>query len=112
MDILSFISKIVDIGQLQVLGYLIGANFVLGTVAALVKGKFEIARLKDFWKRVGTVFGAYITVAVLAKGIADWAIMVPVIYWTLVAYMGAQLVSNLKDCGLPIPPPLQKFIER
>lgn len=112
MDIMQFLKSIVNPSQAQVLMYLVAANLLLGIVAALAKGAFELAKLKDFWKRVLVVFGSYLVVSVAAKGLADFVPMVTVIWVALIAYMAAQIVSNLKDMGLPIPSSVTKYVEK
>ena len=110
MDIPSFIFSVVDKGQLQVLAYMCGANLVMGTVGALVRGDFQIAKLKDFWRTIGLVFVAYTTVAIAAKGLADFAPLVTAVYLALIGGLSVKLINNLKDWGLPIPEKLQKFL--
>ena len=112
MDIMQFILSVIDKGQLQVLAYMIAANLILGLVAALKDGGFELARIKDFWRRVGVVFGSYLVVAIAAKGLADFEALRTVAWYALIAFMATQIVGNLKSFGLPIPDGLQKWIER
>lgn len=108
----TFLLSVIDKGQLQILAYLCGANFALGTLAALLSGKFEVVKLKDFWKKVLLTFGAYASVAIAAKGLADFDPLLEITWVALIGYLAAQLVSNLKDLGLPIPDSLSKYIEK
>ena len=112
MDINAFLGGVVDVGQLKVLAYLITANFGLGVLAALFKGKFEFAKLKDIWKRIGVIFGAYVLVTVFLKDLADFAPLSTLVYATLVAYVSAKIVADLKELGLPVPDSLMKWVER
>ena len=110
MDILNFLKSFVDPGQAQTLLYLVGANLVAGVLGALIKGEFQVAKLKDFWKTVGTVFVAYTTVAVAAKGLADFAPMVTAVYWALVGLLGAKILNNMKEWGLQLPEKFYNFL--
>ena len=112
MDIMAFLESVVDMGQLKILAYLIMANFGLGVLVALWKGKFELAKLKDIWKKIGIVFGAYLVATITMKGLVDFAPMATVIYVGLVAYISAELVRLLKELGIPIPDGLMKWVER
>ncbi len=113
MDISQFILSVIDKTQLQVLAYLLGANLLLGLIAALYKGDFEVARIKDFWKRVAVVFGAYITVAIAAKGMADFTPLVAAAWLALIGYLGTQILSNLRDLKIiPSHIMLWKWLER
>ena len=113
MDIVNFILSVVDKGQLQILAYLCGANFILGTVAALSKGKFELVQLMGFWRRVLVVFGSYSAVAIAAKGLADFTPLREAIWLALLAYLTAQIISNITELtGITIPAGLKKLIER
>ncbi len=112
-NILEFLQSMVSSSQAQVLVWLILANLVLGTVAALKTGEFQIARFKDFGKRVIIVFGTYLGVSIASRGIADYNPLRDVCWAALIAYLGTQLISNLKDIGvLPLPESINKFIER
>ncbi len=75
MDMLNFVKSVVDAGQLQVLAYLVMANLILGVVAAIVKGTFELNKLVDFWKRVVMVFGSYLSVSLASKAMTDLEVM-------------------------------------
>lgn len=113
MDILDFLKSVVSLDQAQVLLYLILANLILGTVAAIKQGEFELARFMDFGKRVITVFGTYLAVAIAAKAVADWSTMRDIAWASLIAYLGTQIVSNVKDLlGVPLPVSISKWIER
>lgn len=111
-SLVAFVLGVVNVQQLNVLAYLCGANLLLGLVAALAKGQFELAKLKDFWRRVAVVFGSYLSVAIAVKGFADFTPLVTAIWVALLAYLVAQIVGNLKDIGLPIPEGIAKFIEK
>lgn len=112
-NILEFIESVISLDQAQVLAWLIIANLILGTIAALVIGKFELARFKDFGKRVLIIFGSYLGVSVAAFAMADLEALRTTYWAALIAYMAAQLLSNLKEIGvLPIPDSISKYIER
>jgi len=110
MDILNFLKSFVDPGQAQVLLYLVGANLVMGVLGAVIRKEFQITQLKDFWKTVGTVFVAYITVSIAAKGLADFVPMVTAVYLALIGYLSVKIIRNLKDWGLPISEKLENFL--
>ncbi len=112
MDMLNFVKSVVDAGQLQVLAYLVMANLILGVVAAIVKGTFELNKLVDFWKRVVMVFGSYLAVSLASKAMADLEVMRTSAWIALLAFMSAQIIGNLRELGLPIPAKITKFIER
>lgn len=113
MDIGSFLLSVVDRNQLQVLAYLCSANLILGVVAALAKGKFELVLLMAFWRRVLVVFGSYLAVAIAAKGLADFTPLREAIWVGLLAYLAAQIISNITDLtGIHLPDGLKKYIER
>lgn len=113
MDILEFIKSVVNENQAQTLVYLILANLILGTVAAIYKSEFELARFMDFGKRVLAIFGSYLAVAIAAHAMADFD-AIRTVYWSaLIVYMVSQIASNLKDLGIvPIPDSINQFIER
>ena len=110
--IADFLRSLVDPTQAQVLIYMIAANVILGIGASVLSGTFELNKLLNFWKRVLTVFGAYIAVSIVGTVLTDFEAMRTVIWATLIAYMTAQIVGNLKDLGLLIPKGVSKFIER
>ena len=111
MEIIDFIQRVVDKQQLQVLSYLIAANFVLGIVAALARGTFELVKLMGFWKRVAVTFGSYLTVAIAAMGLTDFGPMREAIWVALIAYLAANILGNIKDLiGRDLPG--QKWVER
>ncbi|MDO8634896.1 MAG: phage holin family protein [Dehalococcoidia bacterium] len=113
MDISQLILSVIDKTQLQVLAYLLGANLLMGVIAALYKGDFQIARLKDFWKRVLVVFGAYVTVAVAARGLADFAPLATAVWIALIGYLSTQILTNLRDLKIiPSHIMLWKWLER
>jgi len=112
MDIVAFITGVVDMSQLKILAYLIMANFGLGVLVALFKGKFEFAKLKDIWKKIGITFGAYLVATITMKGLVDFAPMATVVYAGLVAFLSAELVRLFKELGIPIPDSLMKWVER
>lgn len=111
-SIVEFVKSVLSAQELQVLAYLCGANLLMGLVAALAKGKFELIQLMNFWRRVAVVFGSYTVVAIAVKGFADFAPMREAIWVALIAYLVAHILGNLKDIGLPIPEGLQKFIDK
>lgn len=111
-NILEFIQEMVSDGQVQTLGWLILANVILGTVAALYRGKFELVKFMDFGKRVIVIFGSYLGVAIAAKGMADFDSLITVYWAALLAYMAGQILSNLKELGIaPIPDSIMRFVE-
>ena len=112
MDIASFLKSVVDPLQAQTLAYGIGLNLILGIIAALVKGEFELNRLKDFGKRVVVTFGSYVAVAIAAKAVGDFEPLRTAAWLALSAFLVAQIVGNLKELGLPIPKKVRKFIEK
>ncbi|MDP2730565.1 MAG: hypothetical protein Q8O55_08775 [Dehalococcoidales bacterium] len=113
MDISQLVLSVIDKTQLRVLAYLLGANLLLGVIAALYKGDFEVARIKDFWKRVAIVFGAYVTVAIAARGLADFAPLATASWLALIGYLVTQIMSNLRDLKiLPSHIMLWKWLER
>ncbi len=112
-SILQFLQSVVSVDQGQVLVYMILANVILGTVAALKKGEFELAKFSDFGKRVIVVFGTYLGVAIASGAIADWTPLRDIAWGALTAYLGTQLLDNVKDLlGLKIPENISKLIER
>lgn len=111
-SVLQFIQGLVDPVQAQALAYLCGANLLLGALAALVKGQFELVRLADFWKRVAVVFGSYLAVSIASRAMADFAPLQTALWVALLAYLAAQVTGNLKDLGLPIPDRISNFLER
>ena len=112
MEISNFLFSIVDKGQLQILADLLGANLILGVIASIAKGKFELIKLQDFWKRALVVFGGYVAVALASKGLADFEPLRTAAWVAMMAYLAANIVGNLKDIGIPVPAGLMKYIER
>jgi len=112
MDIVGFLQQVVDATQAQVLVYLLLVNLVLGVLAALRKGKFELARLKDFGLRTITVLGTYLGVSVASVAMADFTPMRTVAWAALVAFLATQILDNAKDLGLPVPNVIGKWLER
>ena len=112
MDILTFLQAIVNVTQAKVLALLILANLVLGTVASIKEGKFEVNRLKDFLRRTLVVFGGYLGAALAGAALADFSPLRTVAWAALVAFLAAQIVGNLRALGLPLPDSVTKWIER
>ena len=112
MDIVEFLKSIVDPTQAQVLTYLILANILTGVVGALAKGKFELVKVVEFWKRLGVVVGAYLIASLAAKGLADSELLRDVCWVALLAHLAGHIISNLKEWGLPVPDKLSRWIER
>lgn len=112
MDILEFIKEVISEDQVMTLIYLILANVVLGTIAALVKGKFELARFRDFGKRTLIILGSYLGVSVAAHAMSDFDALRTVYWAALIAFMATQLVDNLKDIGLPVPDSVSRVLEK
>lgn len=111
--ILQFLQSVVSLDQAQVLAYMILANLVLGTVAALKDGKFELAKFWDFGKRTLIVFGTYLGVSVASKAIADFTELRNIAWGALVAYMGTQVISNVTDLlGTKVPEGVQKWLQK
>lgn len=112
-SISQFLQSMVSVDQAQVLGYMVLANLILGSVAALKQGQFELAKFKDFCKRLIIVFGTYLGVAVASKGMADWTPLRDVAWAGLIGYLGTQIVSNVTDLiGKKLPDGISKWIER
>ncbi len=112
-SILQFLQSMVSVDQAQVLVYMVLANLVLGSVAALKQGQFELARFKDFGKRVIIVFGTYLGVAIASGALADWTPLRDVAWAGLIGYLGTQIVSNVTDLlGKKLPDSISKLIER
>ena len=111
MDILAFLRDIVDPIQLQVLGYLVVGNLVLGAFAALKKGEFQFSRFKDFWTRVACYGAGYLVVSSFVKvavndatgTIQPIAALQPAIWLGILVSLVKDISDNLKDMGLPIP---------
>lgn len=113
MELVPWILGLVDPTQAKVLAYLSGANLVLGVAAALFHGKFELAKLMDFWKRVAIVFLSYVSVALAAKGLADFEPLLTAVWVALIGFLVTQIVSNITELlGIKIPEGLQKWLER
>lgn len=112
MDILEGLKNLVDGTQLQVLFYLLLANVLTGMVGALVKGKFEVVKIVEFWKRLGVVIGAYLVAGLAAKGLSDFEVLRTVVWGALIAYLAGHIIANLKEWGLPLPDGLVKFMEK
>lgn len=112
-SILQFLQSMVSVDQAQVLVYMVLANLILGSVAALKQGQFELARFKDFGKRVIIVFGTYLGVAVASVAIADWVPLRDIAWGALVAFLGTQILDNAKDLlGLQVPESITRWFER
>jgi len=113
MDILSFIKSVVSPDQAQVLLYLVASNLILGTIAAIRQGEFELARLMDFGKRVIIIFGTYLAVAIASIAIADWSIFREVAWIALITFLGTRIINNFNDItGVPLPESVNKWIAR
>lgn len=112
-SVVPFVLSVIDQGQLQTLAYGVGGNLILGVLAALVRDKFELVKLINFWKRVITVFGSYVAVSIAAKGFTDLGELRTAIWLALLAYLLAQILANLQELtGITIPEKLQRWIER
>lgn len=111
-SILEFIQKIVSQDQAVWIMYLVIANIGLGTLAALLKNKFELAYFLNFAKRVTIVFGAYFFVSIAAIGMADFTPMRDVAWAASLAYLATQIADNLKELGLPIPDKISNLLEK
>ena len=102
----------VDLTQLQVLALLCLGNMALGTLAALIKGNFQLPYLKEMWKRFFGVGLAYGVTAFVTVGLADFQPLLTAIWVGLIADLTAKLLLNLKDIGLPVPDSLAKLAGR
>lgn len=112
-SILEFIQTIVSVNQAQALMYLILANLIIGSVAALKNGEFEIARFRDFGSRVIVVFGTYLAVAIASNAMADFVSLRDVAWGALVAYLSTKILDNVKDLlGIQLPESISKLISR
>ena len=102
----------VDLTQLQVLAYLCLGNMGLGTLAAFIKGNFQLSYLKEMWKRFAGVGVAYGVTAFVTVGLADFQPLLTAIWVGLIADLTAKLILNLKDIGLPVPDGVVKLAEK
>jgi len=110
--LLRFIVESVDLGQLKILAFLCLANMGTGVLAAVVKGTLNLTYLKEMWKRIGTLFAAYVVTAVFTVGLANFAPVLTAVWVGLLADLTARLLLNLKDIGLPVPDSLARIAGR
>jgi phage-related holin len=104
MDILAFIQAIINLDEVRILAALIVANFFSGILASFVTSTWNWSEMKEVWKRIGGVFGAYLVVSVLAYYVDGWAIALQVsITVFLSGFLVEKILHNLAEMGLPIP---------
>lgn len=109
MDIISFLKQVVDPVHAQWLVGSILLNLALGVLASMKAGEFDLGRLVDFWKRLGMLLAAYITVSVAATVLTDMEQLRLATWLLLEAYVGTRITKNLSDLGLPIPSFLRRW---
>ena len=117
MDIVLFLQSIISVTEVKVLAALICANFILGVLAAVVSKTITLADLKNIWKRVLLVFGAYVSVAIVATVLTDFTAMRTAAWVTLIGYLGSQITTNIADIlkgqfNVTIPESVLKFVEK
>ena len=111
-DWLKLLLASVDLAQLRILALLCLANMGTGVLAAVVKGTLNLLYVKEMWKRIGTLFGAYVLTAFFTVGLANFAPVLTAVWVGLLADLTARLLLNLKDIGLPVPESLAKIAGR
>lgn len=63
--ILAFVQQVIALQEVEVLVTLLACNFVLGCLAAVKTGTFQLAQLNSIWKRIGIMLGGYLAVMLL-----------------------------------------------
>jgi toxin secretion/phage lysis holin len=109
MDILGFLQAVINLTEVKVLVALLMANFFSGLLSAAVTGTFDFGKLKDIWKRVGAIFGAYLVFSVVSYYVNEWSMIRVVAYASLIADLTQKILKNLKEMGLPVPDQLTQF---
>jgi len=103
MDILGFLQAVINLTEVKVLVALLMANFFSGLLSAAVTGTFDFGKLKDIWKRVGAIFGAYLVFSVVSYYVNEWSMIRVAAYAFLIADLSQKILKNLAEMGLPIP---------
>lgn len=104
MDTLVFIQALINLDEVKILTALIVANFFSGILASFVTGTWNWSEMKEIWKRIGGVFGAYLVVSALAYYVDGWATALQIsITVFLSGFLVEKILHNLAEMGLPIP---------
>jgi len=103
MDILGFIQAVINVQEVSLLGLLIVVNFFTGVLSSFVTGTWDWGKMKDIWKRVGGLFGAYLVMSVPAYYIEGWATVQVGITVLLSGFLIEKIMANLNEMGIPIP---------
>lgn len=103
MDILGFLQAVINLTEVKVLVALLMANFFSGLLSAAITGTFDFGKLKDIWKRVGAIFGAYLVFSVVAYYVNEWSVIRVAAYAFLIADLSQKILANLNEMGIPVP---------
>jgi len=103
MDILAFIGTIINLGEVKILAILMVANFFSGVLASFVTSTWDWGKMKDIWKRVGGLFGAYLVMSLPAYYIDGWAPVQVAITVLLSGFLVEKILANLSEMGIPVP---------
>jgi phage-related holin len=103
MDILAFIQALINLDEVKILAILMVANFFSGVLASFVTGTWNWSEMKEIWKRVGGLFGAYLVMSLPAYYIDDWAPVQVGITILLSGFLVEKILANLSEMGIPVP---------
>jgi phage-related holin len=103
MDILAFIQALINLDEVKILAILMVANFFSGVLASFVTSTWDWGKMKDIWKRVGGLFGAYLVMSVPAYYISGWTPVQVGITVLLSGFLVEKILANLNEMGIPVP---------
>lgn len=110
MEIVPEIIEVLKSAEMIALTALLGANVVLGIVAAFYTGSFELGKLGNFISQRVLPAIVYVVMAVLARFVDGYTAVAIAVYAGLVAMFGRGILTAIKDItGIEIPEPAAKF---
>lgn len=88
---------------------LVVVDVILGLVAALVKGKFNLGKVAGFMgKGVLPYVLGFAVVELVVTANPAYAILAPVVFVIVAAALIASILTNLDKLGVPVPKTLKK----